>query len=225
MVPTTKGTWKRARERASVTARPLTTISGSPSKRLSASRIEKTKAMRSACTRRATNANTSEEAWSSHCASSTAQTSGPFSAASESSPRAARPDNESDQAAAPSVTPNATSSAARCGAGKHVAALHDRPAQLLKSGEGELLLRLDTGRPQHLTVARRRSRSPSMSAVFPDPRFAADDQPPLLCPLRAGARAASSSDFGLLVAGPGGGPIRVAIAAPSTVRGAHGRFF
>src|SRR5262249_49251638 len=103
---------------ASGSSSPATTSSGSPSKCRSAlgSRTATTSPTDSATRRRATNASACAEAASSHCASSTMQTSGWSSAASDSRLSTAKP-RRNRPGASPSRKPNPVASASRCGPG------------------------------------------------------------------------------------------------------------
>ena len=80
------------------------------------SRAAKTIAILSARRRRATNASTRADARSSHCASSTTQSSGCSSAASDKRLRTASP-TRNGFGARPALRPSATSNASRCGSG------------------------------------------------------------------------------------------------------------
>jgi hypothetical protein len=103
---------------ASLVLSPRTTSSGSPGRRESRSdaRTAKTMATGSAASRRATNSSVCTEAWSSHWASSTTQTSGRSSATSDSSVSTARPTRKRS-GGAPAFSPNAVDSASCCGPG------------------------------------------------------------------------------------------------------------
>ena len=82
-------------------------------------RAAHTIATRSASRRRATKPRTCAEAWSSHCASSTMQTSGCRSATSANSVSVASP-TRNRSGAGPALRPNTVASASRCGAGQPV---------------------------------------------------------------------------------------------------------
>ena len=79
-------------------------------------RAAHTTAIRSANRRRAKNPRICAEAWSSHCASSTTQTSGCCSATSANSVSAASP-TRNRSGAVPALRPNTVASASRCGMG------------------------------------------------------------------------------------------------------------
>ena len=141
--------------RASWSSRPPTTSSASPSRCRSpaGSRTARTNPTDSAPRRRATKASACAEAPSSHCASSTTQTSGRSSATSDSRLRTARP-TRNRSGASPSRTPNAVPKASRCGPGKPLQAIHERRAELMQPGERELHLRLDARRPRDAAAGR-----------------------------------------------------------------------
>src|SRR5262249_54175068 len=103
---------------ASPAPRPSTTSSGKPSISSAslASRTANTIAIGSASRRRATNDSAATDSRSSHCTSSTRQTSGCASATSETRLSVARLTRKLS-GAGPSVRPNARNSASRCGAG------------------------------------------------------------------------------------------------------------
>ena len=105
--------------RASSSPSPPTINSGRPlnSRASLGSRTANTKPTASAKRRRATNARAWADVSSSHWASSTTQTSGCFSAASESRPSRARPTTKRSGGGL-TARPNAVSSASRCGAGR-----------------------------------------------------------------------------------------------------------
>ena len=113
------GTADASSRRASPLLIPSTDNSGSPISSLSSlgSRRAKTRATGSASRRRAANARACADARSSHCASSTMQTSGCSAATSDSSVRTARP-TRNRSGAAPSRSPKAVRSASRCGPGR-----------------------------------------------------------------------------------------------------------
>ncbi len=115
--------------------------------------------------RRATNARTCAEARSSHCSSSTRHINGCSSATSEIKLRTARPIRKRF-GAGPALTPIAVRNAL---GNRHVfEAIHHRRQQLVKAGEGELHLRLDT-RGAHHTAARPSLGDVIQQAVFPTP--------------------------------------------------------
>ncbi len=104
---------------ASPSSSPPTASSGRPSRCRSplGSRTAKTSPTDSAPRRRATKASACAEAASNHCASSTMQTSGRFSAMSDRRLSTARP-TRNRSGASPSRNPNAVPSAPRCGPGR-----------------------------------------------------------------------------------------------------------
>jgi hypothetical protein len=101
---------------ASASDKPCSRSSGSPASSSPGTRAANTRPTDSATRRRATNPRTCADARSSHCASSTTQTSGCSSAASDSRLRvasAARKRSGAD----PDLSPNAVRNASRCGRG------------------------------------------------------------------------------------------------------------
>jgi hypothetical protein len=82
----------------------------------SGSRTANKNAMRSMCDPRATNARTSADARSSHCASSVTHNKPPSLATSDNRVRMARP-TKKRSGAGPSTDPNADANACCCGAG------------------------------------------------------------------------------------------------------------
>ena len=107
-----------SRARASASASPRTTSSVGPARSGSAppERTAITTATGPTARWRATNASACAEARSSHCASSTTQTSGRSPATSASRPRTARPTAKRSGASPPRRL-NAVPSASRCGSG------------------------------------------------------------------------------------------------------------
>ena len=103
--------------RASWSGRPRTSRSASPPNCSPGSRAAKISPTGSASSRRAANASTCADAWSSHCASSTTHNSGRSSATSASNVSTASP-TRNRSGAAPARSPNAISSASRCGPGR-----------------------------------------------------------------------------------------------------------
>ena len=102
--------------RASGPVNPSITSCGSPASSSAGTRAAKTSPTDSMPSRRATNARTWAEARSSHCASSTTQTSGRSAAASASTLSTARP-TKNRSGTGPSCNPKVIRSALRCGAG------------------------------------------------------------------------------------------------------------
>ena len=133
--------------------RPPTTSSGSPARAPPGTRAAKTKPTDSAPSRRATNARTCAEAWSSHCSSSTRHTSGCSSATCDSRLSTARP-IRNRSGGGPALMPNAVRSASRCGAGSAVQPIQHRRAQLVQPGERQFHLRLDAGGAHHPAAGR-----------------------------------------------------------------------
>ena len=106
-----------------------------------ASRTATTIATDSARTRRATKPRTWLEAASSHCASSTRQSSGRSSATADNRPSTANP-TRNRSGTSPARRPKATLRASRCGARKRVEPVEHRRAELMDPGERQLHLRL-----------------------------------------------------------------------------------
>ncbi len=102
--------------RASSSQRPSTSSSGKPASSGNGSRVAKSSARRSARRRRATKASAWADSLSSHCASSTTQTSGCRSAVVDRRLNTARP-TRNRPGAGPLRSPRAISRAACCGAG------------------------------------------------------------------------------------------------------------
>ena len=134
--------------RASRSSSPPTASSGNPSKCRSplGSRTARTSPTDSAPKRRATNASACAEAASSHCASSTMQTSGRSSATSDSRLKTARPTRNRSGALAVAQTERGAERIA-LRTGKALEAIQERRTQLLQPRVRELHLRLDPGRP------------------------------------------------------------------------------
>ena len=123
--------------------------SGSPARTSSplSVRAAHTIAIRSASRRRATKPSTWAEAWSSHCASSTMQTSGCCSATSANSVSVARPTRKRS-GAGPALSPNTVASASRCGAGRPSSRSSIGAQSLMEPAVGQLHLRLDAHGPR-----------------------------------------------------------------------------
>ena len=123
--------------------------SGSPARTSSPTpvRAAHTTAIRSARRRRATNPRICAEAWSSHCASSTRQTSGCCSATSANSVSVASP-TRNRSGAAPALRPNIVASASRCGTRQPAEVIQHRRAELVQAGVGQLHLGLHAGGPR-----------------------------------------------------------------------------
>ena len=116
----------------------------------------------------------SADALSSHWASSITHRSGCSAAASESRLSTASPTTKRSAGAfAPS--PNAVSSASRCGPGSRSKQVEHRRAQLMQAREGKLHLVLDAGRLRQATAGRALLHV-AQQRRLPDPRLAADDQ-------------------------------------------------
>ena len=127
---------------------------------------------------RATNASAWAEARSSHCASSTTQTSGFSLATSDSKLRTARL-TAKRSGIPPCRRPNAALNAARCGSGRPLDPVQERRAQLMQPGELELHLRLDPRRACD-AAPRRSPGQVSQQRGLADPGLAAQDQDPAL---------------------------------------------
>ena len=159
--------------RASASARPSTTQLRQPGEllgRRSARARAKTIAIRSASSRRATNASTCADARSSHCASSTRHTSGCYSAASASRLEHRERRRGSGLARSPSLQYRTRSrSASRCGAGSALEPVEQRRAELVEPGERQLHLRLDADGPHDPAAADACSATCSSRAVLPTP--------------------------------------------------------
>jgi hypothetical protein len=111
-------------------------------------RAAPTSAICSARRRRATNPRSWAEAWSSHWASSTTQTSGRSSATSARSVRVASP-TRNRSGAGPVLRPNTVARASRWGTGSR-SRWSSMGAELVEAGTGQLHLRLDAHRPGDL---------------------------------------------------------------------------
>ena len=155
--------------RASSSASPRSSNSGRPSKSclVFGSRTATTIATDSASSRRATKPRIIPEAASSHCASSTRQSSGRSSAAADSRPSTASP-TRNRSGTSPDARPKATFSASCCGCGSVSSRSSTRHAELVDPGERQLHLRLHARDLRH-AESRRATAAYRSSAVFPMP--------------------------------------------------------
>ena len=121
----------------------------------------------SASSRRATKASVCAETRSSHCASSTTQTSGCSSSASASRLRTARPTRKRS-GALPGAQTERDGQRVTLRAGKTIQMPHHRHTQLVQTGERQFHLGLDAGSPRELKPCRAPTRY-STNADLPTP--------------------------------------------------------
>ena len=154
--------------------------SGNPASSSLGARAAKTMPTDSATRRRATNPSTCAEARSSHCSSSTTQTSGCSSATSESRLSTARP-TKKRSGAGPGLVPKAVRTRIALRSRKTLEPVEHRRQQLMQPGEGQLHLRLDAGGTHDQAVRCLRDQVIQQRGLA-DTRFAADHQRPALTP-------------------------------------------
>ena len=137
-------------------------------------RTANTTATDSATRRRATNASTCAEALSSHCASSTTQTSGSFVGHIGQQAQDRQADEEAIRRA-PALQAECRAEGVALRRGKPLEPVQHRRAELMQPGVRELHLGLDARR-QRDTTARRAFEQVLQQRGLPDPGLAAQDQ-------------------------------------------------